>query len=91
MASLFHRHKDRLARPQDDAEARDVPVLPPVLAFPKPEDGEDAETNENLGRAFKAIEDADHSDKTYAESRSLKVLNASGASAAAPVVELIPS
>ena len=90
MASLFHRHKDRSVRAQDDAEGRDVPALLPVLAFPKA-DGEDAETDENLSGAFKAIEDADHSDKTYAESRSLKVLNASGAFSAVPVVELIPS
>ena len=61
--------------------AEPVPSLPPVIALPETENGksEDLDMAKQLGGAFQAIGDADQGVQKYKASKSLKVLNATGA------------
>ena len=57
-----------------------APSVPPVIALPEAENGENEELGmaKQLDGAFQAIGDADQGLQKYKDSRTLKVLNATG-------------
>lgn len=84
MPSFFKKHKD--ASPTDpipEDTNTSMPISPPVIVFPEPDHAEDLEMAKGLDSAFKAMGDAKQDQEKYAKSKSLTVLNKSGASAKA--------